>query len=106
MGGIAQFALSQMSPDQIAALEQQTQPAQPSPQPQTATTGYSSDLASPAAMPISSPTAPGSTADLENRAAQGPQQLGQQLQQQQTPQQQPGQWSPENPHAKLADIKP
>jgi hypothetical protein len=98
MGGIGQFALSQMTPDQIAALQQQTAPAQPQP----AMAGYSSDIASPAAMPINSPNAPGSTADLENRAAQAPQQLGQQLQQQQQPQQQPGAWSDSNPYGKLA----
>ena len=107
MGGVGQFALSQLSPDQIAAIRQQMQPAQPSPQPQPATAGYGSDIASPA---INSPTAPGavdpgSTADLENRAAQAPQQLAQSLQNnQQHSQQQPGQqsYSPENPHAKLA----
>jgi len=61
---------------------------------------------SPAAMPVSgnSPAGPGSLEDLQNRAAQAPQQLGQTLQNQQQPQQpqQPG-WSPDNPHAKLAN---
>jgi hypothetical protein len=106
MGGFPQPVFS---PDQIAAMQQQMQPAQPSPQPQPATAGYSSDLASPAAMPINSPTAPGavdpgSTADLESRAAQAPQQLAQSLQAQQQTQQPQGQqsYSPDNPHAKLA----
>ena len=63
---------------------------------------------SPAAQPITSPVAPGSTADLENLAAQGPQQLGQQLQQQQPQPQQPqpqqpqGGFSPNNPYAPIA----
>ena len=91
MGGLGQFALSQLSPDQQAALLQQTQPAQPAAQVQQPTTpasGSSSDVANPAAMPLNSTAAPGSTTDLENRAAQAPQQIGQQFQNQFQPQQQ------------------
>jgi len=76
-----------------------SQPAQPAPavQPQPATTGYNSDIASGAAMPINSPNAPGSIGDLES-ITQGPR-LGQQQQQ---PQTQPGEWSPQNPYAPIA----
>ena len=55
---------------------------------QPPTSGYSSDVANPAAMPTNSTAAPGSTTDLENRAAQAPQQIGQQFQNQFQPQQQ------------------
>lgn len=102
MGGIAQFGLSQLSPDQQAALQQQLAPAQTSAQPQPATTGYNSDISSAGAQPINSPVAPGSTGDLESRA----QQLGQTLQQQQqAPQQQQPQqqgFSQNNPYAAIA----
>jgi hypothetical protein len=90
---MAAFAQPVFSPDQIAAMRQQMQPAPVAMQPPPATAAYN-----PAPDP-------GSTADLENRAGQAPQQLAQSLQnQQQQPQQQPGQqsYSPENPHAKLA----
>jgi hypothetical protein len=112
MGGIGQFALSQMSPDQIAAMQQQLASATPitsdstqtQVQPQTppASTGYSSDIANPSDMPINSPNAPGSLGDLENLRLQAPLQTAQNNFQQQQPQ--PGQqsYSPENPHAKLA----
>jgi hypothetical protein len=97
----------QPTPDQIAVL--QMQPAQPNAQPQPATTGYNSDIASPAALPINSPTAPGavpapgSLGELENLRSQAPLQTAQNnFQQQQQPQQQPGQWSPNNPYAKIA----
>ena len=53
------------------------------------------DITSNATSP---PFAVGSTADLENRAAQAPQQLGQQLQQTQQPTQ-PGQYTAGNPFA-------
>jgi len=101
MGGIAQFGLSQLCPDPQAALVQQTAPAPPLARPQPATPGYSSDISNPAAMPINSPVAPGSTGDLEARAAAAPQQTAQTFQNQQQPQPRPGQYSPDNPHAKL-----
>ena len=94
MGGIGSFALSQLSPDQIGALQQQTAPVQPTAQPQPAT-GYSSDISSPSG-------APGSTADLEARAAAAPQQTAQTLQQNQPQQPQPGQWSENNPYGAIA----
>jgi hypothetical protein len=111
---MAGFPQPSFSPDQIAAMQQQMQPAQSSPpaQPQPASSGgYAfTDMGSPAAA-INSPAAPsavapGSTQDLENLAAQAPLQTAQRLQQQQQTQQQPQQqqqWSPENPHAKLAN---
>jgi hypothetical protein len=102
MGGVGSFGLSQLSPDQVAAIQQlPTDSQQSAPVAQPATTGYSSDISSFGAMPINSPTAPGSTGDLESRAAQAPQQLGQQLQQTQQPQQQPGTYSPNNPYASI-----
>lgn len=103
MGSIGQYGFAQQfqdqpqpTPDQIAAV----QPTAPTPQP--ATTGYASDISSFGAMPITSPTAPGSVGDLENQATQSRQQLGQALQQQQQPRQQPGQWSEQNPYAPIA----
>ena len=91
MGGIGQFALSQATPDQQAALAAQLQSAPTTTSdstPQTPTQPQSPPTA-PSALPTSSPTAPGSTTDLENRAAQAPQQLGQSLQAQQPQPQQP-----------------
>ena len=110
MGGLGQFALSQATPDQITALQQQLAPAtaissdstQTQVQPQTpppASSGYSSDIANPSAMPINSPTAPGSVDDLQNQGAQLRQGLAQPQQQQ--PQQQQGAYSPENPFASM-----
>jgi hypothetical protein len=52
-------------------------------------------------MPINSTVIPGSTQDLENRAAQAPQQVGQQIQAQRSPQQAPGAYSSENPYAPI-----
>jgi hypothetical protein len=114
MGGTSQPWMAQPqqpTPDQIAAL------TPPPPPPAPATSGYNSDLANPAAMPIASPVAPSTTADLENRAGQAPQQFAQALQTQQQPdpnaaiaariaqQQQipqgPPNLSPENPYAPL-----
>jgi hypothetical protein len=77
VGGIAQFALSQMDPSQQAALIQST---------------------APQAAPDQ-----GSTADLENRAAAAPQQLFDAQQQiPPQPKPQPGQWSSNNPIAPMA----
>src|SRR5581483_899415 len=55
------------------------------------------DQFTPLQSPPAQSEAPGSTSDLEQRAAQGPQQLGQQLQQQQQSSQQPGSYSQNNP---------
>src|SRR6476661_10147274 len=75
MGGSSQPWMG-ATPDQTGAVQQAAQP-------QT-TSGYSSDIANPAAMPINSANAPGSTADLENIVAQGPRLWQQQPQQPQT----------------------
>jgi len=73
MGGSSQPWMGQQpTPDQIAAIQQAQ--AAPAVQPQPATTGYNSDIASGAAMPINSTAAPGSIGDLESIVAQGPRQ--------------------------------
>lgn len=79
--------LSQQTVPTIVSDSSQTQ-IQPSASSVAPTTGYSSDIVSPAAMPVGSSVAPGSVGDLENRASAAPQNLGQQVQSQQPP---PGQ---------------
>jgi len=99
MGGIAQFGLLQLSPDQQAALVHQTAPVPRQRSPSPRRRGIR------AIFPISEPCR--STARLRAevlaiwRRGQQPHSKHQTFLNQQQPQQRPGQYSPDNPHAKL-----
>ncbi len=92
MGGMTGFINQQAAQQQVAPTATAVAPSVPT------TTFDSGETQIPQSAPEITPFSPGSIGDLENRAAQAPQQIGQQFQQQRTPQQAPGQFSADNPY--------